>query len=294
MTTTTVPSEEIFSRGPKASVKTERDPIIEAIFSGMTSTNTLRRKRMYGAAAGKCSRHSYLMTKTDGTDTFGPSGSMYTAIGTAVHNMISTALFNAGLLMFKEYRLSPPTWLSLSGYVDDIIAIDGQPAILEIKTTGNSSKATIDFDHAMQATTYALITGIDRAFVLYVDRNVGMPLPKMRSLQVDTSPMMLRAVATQLANGQVGLNRDRLPHIPLSLRPSLCRYCPFHANCWDDEPFTYPVGEALGGPDDLRDVEWMVADLIDPKQREWRLERTLEFITKFGEKRPIPELIESV
>lgn len=251
------------------------DSLSQTLLKGMVSSNPLRRNKMYGGTAGGCGRHSVLMQLTDETDTFSASSALYMKIGSAVHEAVSDSLYAQGLLIFKEYRIKPPHWLNLGGYVDNVFMWEGKVSLLEVKTCGGLP-ASPKIEHVRQAQVYSLITGIDQTFIFYVSRNVGMPIPKVTSFLVDTSD--LTYVANNLVLGHLGMVHKFIPSIPADFRPShsTCQYCPFKTRCWeDDEPYTPDGWSSLASPETLEEASLLLSELLDDDTRYARAERAL-------------------
>lgn len=253
--------------------------LISKIFSGMTVTSTSKREKMFGSAAGKCPRHSFLVQTVPVTETTGPSSLLYMNIGNAMHETICDGMFKAGILIFKEYRIKPPAWLNISGKVDALYDDDGELAILEIKSCGNQIPAEPKEDHAFQAQVYSLITGVDRVNLLYASRDVGLPKPKMGVVPVEITAATLQSIARKLVVAAIGIREGKAPAIPAYFKSSACKYCSFYTFCWDGAPVGWS-GEDLDEKRFGPEIDEKVKELLE--WRPYRRESLIKYIREFS------------
>lgn len=218
---------------------------LEGLFiSGLSGGNAFAHKdKPHGADVGMCPRKVTLHTAVDKKLSFpiDPSGSLYMAIGTAVHEVVSRAYERVGILLASEIRLEmdeigPTHAKPLSAYIDLVIRdVDGNEIIGDVKTCGALPSKIKDW-HRAQLIAYMVMSGIRVGFIQYVSRNVmnfrGELQHKILRLEPDDSEFL--DVAELMSLSHYAIQRKRIAPIPNHIRDSRdCGFCPFSPHCWD-------------------------------------------------------------
>jgi hypothetical protein len=156
-------------------------------------------------------------------------------IGSAVHEMISDALFESNRLLFKEYKLPPMEEPDLRGMVDNIFfGPDDKILGLEVKTCGSLPPRPRE-EHELQTLLYSALTGFD-FIILYISRKVAGWDGKLilRSFEVEADDAVLHNAMTRACLAHYAWEENLLPEIPPTFtRDKDCRFCPFADECWE-------------------------------------------------------------
>lgn len=228
----------------KKGIVKESTDVMDNVVTALTTKSNIKRRNLYGADAANCPRKASIIMNlpADHETEFSASGALYMAIGSAVHETLQSALKKSGVLLVSEYRISG-FGISLGGYVDAIIMLNGRPRILEIKTCGNTLPAKPKPEHVVQAQTYALVTGILDPIILYVSRSVAGYDGKIisRQFDIDSDRDTLSLIATRLFRSQYYAEAKVLADIPSHIANSRdCGFCAFTEMCWTSH-VPYPI-----------------------------------------------------
>lgn len=166
--------------------------------------------------------------------------------GTASHDRIQKALEKAGVVVELEAKAElqdPPVF----GYIDLILEIDGEKVVGEIKTTGAdifryrmTSHKPAPY-HLYQILLYMRITGLDKGFLMYEDRDslqicvMEISMDEKNAKVLDDALDWMRTVYNNWKDG------GEIAAAPWTKRNKACRHCPVFNDCWDEEK--YPKGE---------------------------------------------------
>lgn len=98
--------------------------------------------------------------------------------GNILHDDMQQRLVKAGVLeSFEEWRTAEWEGLEFIYRYDGILNVDGKRSILEIKTVYASGYQSIEQspkeEHVLQAVSYMLFEGLDKAYILYAGRDNG-------------------------------------------------------------------------------------------------------------------------
>lgn len=213
---------------------------------GLVRKTRIAKAKAHGADVGMCPRkvamHCFLSKDHEIEE--GGASVLYMAIGSAIHNAVQESFRSRGLLLSKEYRVEsthvgPPKFSPLAGYIDLIVKDeDNEPAIIEIKTCGNLPPKPKPW-HTEQAIVYSLLSGVKRAYLFYVSRNVadytGRLIHKM--FPIPFVPEHHGEIARRMALSALALRNGFIPPIPPWLESKNdCGFCPFVGDCWEDAP----------------------------------------------------------
>lgn len=210
-----------------------------------------------GYGSGTCPRQWYYaftggVIREDETDSVGIANMAY---GTDAHARLQKVFEKAGILVEAERKIDtiksdefPP----ILGYIDLIINWQGEEAVGEIKTTSQESfvsKAAKNQPagyHLLQVLIYMKVTGIDKGFLLYENKNTQglLLLPVLwneanKKLIDDTIEFMNKTYKSW-QDGQKPVRPFRSEKSPA------CKSCPFTKHCWEDSEegvVTLPVLE---------------------------------------------------
>lgn len=227
----------------------KKESTLEGILNNTKKQSPLKRRSLHCGDVGWCARKALAAMFSDKIGENDVSSSLYMAIGTAIHKTIEAALKEAGVLVSDEHRITAIGGVPISGYVDAIVELNGELAVLELKSCGKAP-AEPKPEHVAQAIVYGLATGIKRKLILYVGRNVktfvGLDLTEF---EVEDDGGLLTATAREIALAHVYREALRLPPPRLDASASKCAYCPFVSECVDGGkwPLRAPSFEELKG-----------------------------------------------
>lgn len=219
-----------------------------AIVRGAKRKSKLRRPKFHCGDVGMCERKAIIHTLVHSSYeiTEDITTTLYFRVGTAVHEVVSEQLRNAGLLKLSELRLEeprigPPKLMPLKGYVDNVIKVGDELGVIEVKTCGDLPLKPKGW-HPEQLGMYMLLTGIPNGYLLYMSRKVAdFKGPLMRVFKVDSS--VIQKAALTSARASVFVNAGVLPPKPAHLKTqSACGFCPFTSFCWKDRPLPLDAG----------------------------------------------------
>jgi CRISPR/Cas system-associated exonuclease Cas4 (RecB family) len=210
----------------------------------------ISKMKAHGGDIGSCPRKTVLhcWLPKDFAINGSPSSSLYMAIGSAMHKVAADAFRRTGILRAEELRveldeIGPPKFLPLSGYLDMVVEIEEEPAIIDIKTCGKLPAAPKAW-HVSQVIVYAIASGIRKGYLHYISRNVadyrGAIIQK--AFPVPMSDAHISEVAMRIATAHVFMQNQTLPPIPSHMFSKQdCGFCPFQANCWEGLPMPSPL-----------------------------------------------------
>jgi CRISPR/Cas system-associated exonuclease Cas4 (RecB family) len=198
---------------------------------------------------GTCARYwnivfNGLATYVDNTDAMGVANM---SLGSVFHDEIQSAMQAAGLLVESEREIKiedPP----IRGYLDAIIKWGDEEIVGEIKTTRQESfvfKETSgkpSANHLIQLLIYLKATGLQRGFLLYVNKNDQTFLVIPVELD-DENEKIIGDVFEWLRTVRKAFDEKLLPQRPFRKSsetglPSnkICRGCPVQAMCFNNLP----------------------------------------------------------
>lgn len=196
------------------------------------------RPHLYGSDAGFCSRRNVLLAhNTWLANTVNSAGRGYMAIGNAFEELLIQALKRNRSLIAAQFKGPQLPGLKISSRYDAIIFDpEGEIALLEIKTCGrlpDEEKPT----HLAQVQTYAAVSGIRRAHLVYLSRELSPRRPiALRTFAIDTSDEALRGRLKIAHESGLAAEAAALPPRPAHFRKHTeCHYCEFRDHfCWAD------------------------------------------------------------
>jgi len=194
---------------------------------------------------GTCARYWHIVFKgldtyADNTDAMGVANM---SLGSVFHDEIQDAMKHAGMLVEAEKEIkiqSPP----IRGYLDAIVKIDGEDVVAEIKTTRQESFAFKELsgkpsaNHLIQLLIYLKATGLQRGFLLYVNKNdqtflvIPVELDEVNDKIIEDVFTWLRTVRKAFDDGQLAqipFTRARNAGEPTN---KICRGCPVQQTCF--------------------------------------------------------------
>jgi PD-(D/E)XK nuclease superfamily len=200
------------------------------------------RPHLYGSDAGLCARRNVLLEHNvwmAGEKT--ATSAAYMAIGVGLEDMLAKALERNGRLVAKQLKLPLMPEVHVSGYADLVIFdSEDELALVEVKSCGKLPTEPRP-THLAQIQFYAAATGLHRAWLTYISRNVrseyGANLD-MRSFPIDCSEKALRSRLATAAQSRLAADAAKLPPVPAHFRKhEECHYCEFRdAFCWQARP----------------------------------------------------------
>lgn len=232
--------EAVLFRGDPRLPETDMDAWYNIL---LTQTSPAKaRPWLYGADAGLCARRNVLLEhNTWIAGEKSPATNAYMVIGVSLEGMLVEALKRAGRLVATQLKLPAMDEVYVSGYID-ILHFDSEDklAITEVKTCGKLPEEPNPV-HLAQVQFYAAATGIYRAWLTYISRNVrsdfGTKL-SMRTFAVDCSELALHNRLLTAAISRLASDVHKLPPVPAHFRKHTeCHYCEFRdAFCWRSRP----------------------------------------------------------
>lgn len=206
-----------------------------------------------GYGHGNCARYWNIVFNglEDFEDTFDAMAIANMSLGSAVHEQIQKALSDAGLLVESEREItieSPP----IRGFLDAIVNWKGEDVVCEIKTTRQESFAFKQLNgkpsanHLIQLLIYLKATGLQRGFLLYVNKNdstfvvIPVELNEQNNKIIDDVFQWLETTYQAYQDGilpQRPFRKSRETGLPSN---NICRNCPVQQTC-----FSGPEGTVL-------------------------------------------------
>jgi len=160
---------------------------------------------------------------------------LYQGIGNGVETELVAAAERKGILLGTQVKLPTPRGIDIGGFIDLIaIGSDGSPVLFEIKTCTNLP-TKIKPEHAAQAATYWLFSGMDRVEVVYVSRKVQNfpdPTPLIKTFLFDPTEYgnEINNVFVTLETFNASKPPQRQPHFSKNRE---CMFCDFAVRCWN-------------------------------------------------------------
>lgn len=239
------------------------------------------RRNLYGADAGRCARLNTLHAHNKSVPfEVSDTSAAYMAIGSALEDMLATGLYDAGRLVFSNYRILTIPRLKIGGKID-LVMVDHEDrlSIVEVKTC-SILPTEPKWVHLQQAQTYSAVSGFNRCFLTYVSRGVssryGAELD-IRTFDVPTDNESMYARLRTAALSTLCIADNVLPPKPAWFRKTIeCVYCPFTHICWNGESPYLPEAP----PELLEELELeanaLASDLME--ERPGRYRKTLEHL----------------
>lgn len=263
---------EIFKKGKPKTIefsgsKTGMEPLLT---NGLVRQAPLFRDRLFPSNSAECPRQGAagFMFDKDYIVDLSPSSTFYFHIGDAIQAAVEEALKGAGLFIAREWHLTGKELVpnfKVSGRADIIIRDNkGELALVEVKSCGKLPEQP-KRNHEAQAVTYALLSGLDKVYVLYISRTPATFDGRINQVwfEIEIDQAKLLKVARILATGLVFGEAKILPAPPASIRPSsdVCTYCPLKTYCWEGKSLSYLRNRETYAPEEVEDL-YLAADKI--------------------------------
>lgn len=192
------------------------------------------RRRPFASKAGYCPTANWYMGNTSGDFVVGASMKLYQGIGNGVEEELVRGAERAGILLGTQVKLPTPHGVDLGGFIDMIaLGADGSPTLFEIKTCTNLPNK-IKPEHAAQAATYWLFSGMQNVELIYVSRKVQNfpdPTPLIRTFKFD--PTEYEFELLNVMRTLETFNLDKPPQRPATYSKTReCVFCDFNIRCW--------------------------------------------------------------
>lgn len=211
-----------------------------------------KRPYLYGSDAGFCARRNVLLEHNTWLDAnINAAGFAYMAIGVALENLLAKSLDESRRLIKQDVRLVEMPELKVSGKMD-LVIFDSEEelAIVEVKTCGELPREPKP-THLAQVQSYSAISGIHKAWLVYLSRNLS-PLKPVgtRTFEVDCGEEALTEKLRIAALSRLSSDRGVLPPTPASFRKHTeCHYCEFRDHfCFGSRPGLAKGGTSLVTP----------------------------------------------
>ena len=234
------------------------DAIVQGFLAQKKPAQALTKKETFspstiGYGHGTCPRYWNIVFNgvEDFEDTFDAMAMANMSMGTAVHEQIQQALEAAGLLVESELEIKiqdPP----IRGYLDAIINWQDEKIVCEIKPTRQESfvfkqlNGKPSANHLIQLLIYLKATGIQRGFLLYVNKNdqtfvvIPVELDETNEKIIEDVFEWLRTTYKAYQDGvlpQRPFRKSKETGLPSN---NICRNCPVQKAC-----FAGPEGTVL-------------------------------------------------
>lgn len=196
------------------------------------------RKRPFASKAGFCPTANWYMGNTSGDFVVGASMKLYQGIGNGVEEELVRGAERFGILLGTQVKLPTPYGVDLGGFIDMIaIGADSSPTLFEIKTCTNLPNK-IKPEHAAQAATYWLFSGMDNVELIYVSRKVQSfpdPTPLIRTFKFDPTEHEFELLNVMRTLETFNLGKP--PQRPAAYTKTReCVFCDFSIKCWSSTP----------------------------------------------------------
>ena len=232
------------------------------------------RRRPFASKAGYCPTANWFMGDSKGEFVVGASMKLYQGIGNGVEAEIVAAAERKGIMLGTQVKLPTPSGVDIGGFID-LIAIgnDGSPTLYEIKTCTNLPNK-IKPEHAAQAATYWLFSGMERVELIYVSRKVQNfpdPTPLIKTFQFD--PTEWQGEIDNVFKTLATFNGAKPPQRPAHfVKNRQCMFCDFANRCWDMSDSEFLTNRQMSEVD--RKAETHKAKIL--KERKTYLVKVLE------------------
>ena len=277
-----IDKSKIFRRGGPSA----RTNLTNEFVAALPYETKLRKRSINGSDAAFCPRKVVLSLNWDASVkvTVGAASPLYFATGNAFHDVAAQTFKKMGVLVANELSIRVG---AVHGYVDDLIFDEstGGLKIIDIKTCGKLPDA-IKPSQLEQLMTYALLTGVWNASILYMSRSVAGydGKPYIKEIEASMSEASLKRHALVIA-ASMFYNREKIVPPKPEYRTSFsnCGWCPFkNFGCWSNDEgdfhdhvsgvkFAEEENEA-----DLAVIDAWANDLIN---RRWKfLDKTAELV----------------
>lgn len=167
--------------------------------------------------------------------------------GTMAHERLQELFGDAKILSAKEIEIrkdDPP----IHGFIDCFVKWNDETIVGEIKTTRQEAfmvrQATMKPvpQHYVQLLLYLWVTGKERGFLIYENRNDGnflvIPVVKNEKSRAD-----LWHVVGWMREVHKAFTDEEMPKIPYRSNSKICKDCPIKKECWEDkENWTVEIG----------------------------------------------------
>lgn len=202
-----------------------------------------KRPHLYGADAGLCARRNVLLANNDGVPShISATSNAYMSLGVALEEMLAAGLQKKERLICKQLPLPLMPEVKIRGYIDLVIFDhEDELALVEVKSCGklpDEPKPT----HLIQIQTYCAVTGIERAWLTYLSRNVSEEGEwgklAIRSFRVDPGADVQKERLSVAMLSHLADQEKTLPQKPVKFRKHTeCHYCEFRdLYCWEPRP----------------------------------------------------------
>lgn len=191
---------------------------------------------------GRCPRRWVMLFQGEwrSVDTASAASLAIMNSGTGAHKRIQDALKESGIVIEEELEVTyddPP----IRGFVDNIVMIDGEEVVVEIKTTRQEAfepkilSMKPAYYHMYQLLTYMKILGKKHGAFIYENRNdnallvIPVTMDFTNEEIIDEAFEWMRKVWGQYQKG-------KLPVRPWKQTSSYCQGCPVFDACWNEAP----------------------------------------------------------
>lgn len=210
-------------------VQVEVHPILSILSKPVAKEETIDRNgRLHASQVGHCPRAGALSATEVYDSQNSISSTYYMKIGTVIHDIVRDSFQSQGVLVASEARI-PRNPFNLGGYIDDVINLDGEISIVEVKSCGKPPSRP-HAGHLAQASLYAALVGLPY-HIVYVSRNIM----GFNSLQIQPfsypTPLAPPVSLFNMIYASLYVQRGMTPPIPFS-DDSECRFCDHYARCW--------------------------------------------------------------
>lgn len=232
------------------------------------------RRRPFASKAGYCPTANWFMGDSKGDFVVPATMKIYQGIGNGVEAEIVAAAERKGIMLGTQVKLPTPSGVDIGGFIDLIaIGSDGSPTLYEIKTCTNLPNK-IKPEHAAQAATYWLFSGMERVELIYVSRKVQNfpdPTPLIKTFQFDHTEWQgeIDNVFKTLATFNGAKPPQRPAHF---VKNRQCMFCDFANRCWDMSDSEFLTNRQMSEVD--RKAETHKAKVL--KERKTYLVKVLE------------------
>ena len=266
----------------------QREPIesvAQYINSALAAVETRDRAgRLYASETGYRPRQGAVLAQLPSTEISSASSTMYKKLGDSIETMILDALYEQGVLVFRQFHLTE-VGLDLGGYVDGIIMLNGKLHVLEIKTCGQLPSQPKP-QHLHQAALYSAVTGFP-AIIYYVSRHVASfdGVLKQAEFFIPAHGDIQRAALFRAAIAHLSVIDNVTPDIPSHItKEDQCGFCPLRPQCWQGADRTgWPAEvEPTQAAYMASEARTLVDTILDPIVASERRNGILKHISRIG------------
>lgn len=214
------------------------------VFSERQERGTLRLSQI-----GRCVRQQWYMVKKYPTEPLNPRAKMTFLFGDIVEAVVVALAKASGVNLHSEQK--EVDFNGVKGHIDGLITVNGEDCLFECKSMSDAGFKTLerngledDFGYLSQVNSYLHCLGLNRAFLVAVNKNTG----HITEVEVKKSDKLVKEIEKNITTLRECIQNDTLPdrkYKPVEeiyrnkptgrmILPVQCAYCGYKDYCWNN------------------------------------------------------------